>query len=410
LRWTLRTSCISVLSTCVVVAACARQTEVPINAVPACAWNVEQSSRTLGEVNFAAPDTAAAYWGLRYVVQPGLTLTVRGQFPNARYMSFSTYDSRFRSFTVNGVDSGIADYRIEPDHGGANPSPQPSAPGATYTVTVRSDVKAGHANTLPLAPAGTDNGTSGYLILRTYLPANGPSAVKLPTVTFSASSSAARTISPCISHNTELPVKVTRQGVRSGQPLPNQQPSTDFARFQASTASAFPNVDNAYLRYTLTPPPADQVLVVQGKAPAHPGDVRYFSLCSYPAIFPAPVTRNQMPDGSDDDGCRDDDETKLDVKGFYTYVVGTEAQRAQIESVSGLTFVPLSAAHPQQNHLLLLRNLLPNNNFNQAIQNVPPGSTPDQAAATMGEYYPRTRLCPLSALAADGLSACVGRR
>jgi hypothetical protein len=117
-----------------------------------------------------------------------------------------------------------------------------------------------------------------------------------------------------------------------------------------------------------------------------------------------------MSDGSYDDGCRDDDQTTLDAKGFYIYVVGTEAQRAQIENIPGLTFVPLSAAHPQQNHLLLLRNLLPNSNFRQAVQDVRPDSTPEQAAATMGEFYPRTTLCALSALAADGLSACVGPR
>jgi hypothetical protein len=225
-------------------------------------------------------------------------------------------------------------------------------------------------------------------------------------VTFSASSAIARTVAPCTSHNTELSGMLTRQGARSGEPLPNQQPSAGFARVQAGTTSAFPNVDNAYLRYTFTPSADDQVLVVQGKAPSHPRDVRYFSLCSYPAIFPVPVTRNQMPDGSYDDGCRDDDQTTLDANGFYAYVVGTEAQRAQIENIPGLTFVPLSAAHPRQNHLLLLRNLLSNSNFHQAVQDVRPDSTPDQAAATMGEFYPRTSLCALSDPAAESLSAC----
>ena len=62
---------------------------------PPCAWNVELSARTLNDINVAAPDTAAAYWTLRYTVQPGLTLTVKGNFPDARYLSFNTYDSRY---------------------------------------------------------------------------------------------------------------------------------------------------------------------------------------------------------------------------------------------------------------------------------------------------------------------------
>lgn len=375
---------------CALAASCAPQVAETAAGVPPCAWNVEQSARTLDNVNFAAPDTAAAYWLLRYPVQSGLILTVHGRFPDARYMSFNTYDSRFRSFSINGLASGIADYRIQPERGSANPWRQPSAPVGSYTVTVRSDVNTGQVNTLPLAPADTADGASGYLVLRTYLPAGGPAAVQLPTVTFSTSTSS-RTITPCDTHNTDLPANLGGAGGR--QPLPNQQPGTGFARFNAATALAFPNVDIAYLRYTVTPPVADKVLVVRGKAPTRPGEVRYFSLCSYPAIFPAPVTRNQMPDGSYDEGCRDDDQTKLDAQGFYTYVIGTEAQRAQIEKIPGVTFIPLSAAYPQRSHLLLLRNLLPNNNFSHAVQNVPPDSTPDKAAATMGDYYPRTSDC-----------------
>ena len=52
-----------------------------------------------------------------------------------------------------------------------------------------------------------------------------------------------------------------------------------------------------------------------------------------------------MPNGSTDDGCRDDEQTKLDDQGFYTYVVGTEAQRGQAETIPEVTFVPLSAEH-----------------------------------------------------------------
>ncbi|MBF6336606.1 hypothetical protein IU450_12000 [Nocardia abscessus] len=146
---------------------------------------------------------------------------------------------------------------------------------------MRPDVAAGQPNTLPLAPANAMTGQPGFLIMRTYSPSGGPGA-----------------------------------------------DSTGFARVDTSgPVSAFPNVDNAYLRYALVPPRDDRVLVVRGKAPRtargeHPApwprsvaDVRYFSRCAYPSIPPGPVARNPLPDGTIDDGCRTDDRTAVDADG-----------------------------------------------------------------------------------------------
>ena len=94
-------------------------------------------------------------------------------------MTHDTYDSRFRSFTTNGVASAIADYRIVPDPGGVNPWRQPSGEFGSYTVSVRADINSPDVNALPLAPSDTPDGATGYLILRTYLPAGGPAAVEL---------------------------------------------------------------------------------------------------------------------------------------------------------------------------------------------------------------------------------------
>lgn len=399
------------------LAGCATHSAQSPTLGPPCAWNLELSPRTLGDVNVAAPDTAASYWTLRYTVQPGLTLTVKGRFPDARYFSFNTYDSGFSSFTNDGVESAVADYRIAADPGSANPWGQSTATSGSYTVNVRSGVKPGQANALPLAPADTPDGATGYLILRTYLPAGGPASVELPTVTF-ATPTTSRTVAPCTEHNVgELPQPGDHLP-RAGTPLPNQQPSSGFYRRKQTGIAAFPNADAAYLRYVLAPPGADQVLVVRGKAPRHPVDdhpapwpqpgfdVRYWSLCSYPAILPVPVTRNRMPDGSYDDGCRDDSQTKVDAQGSYTYVVGTESLRAQIDSLPSATFVPLSSEHAQEKHLLVMRHLLANNDFKQAVQNVPPDASPDQCAAVMGDYYPQATSCALSTLVAQGITSC----
>jgi hypothetical protein len=400
------------------LAGCAGQFAGATIVTPPCAWNLELSTRTLNDVNVAAPDTAGAYWTLRYTVQRGLTLSVKGHFPDVRYLSFNTYDSRFRSFTTNGVASAIADYQIQPDPGGVNPWQQPSRGSGSYAVNVRSDVKTGDVNALPLAPSDAEDGATGYLILRAYLPVGGPAGIELPTVAFTTATTS-RTVAPCTAHNVgQLPKAATNLAPQPGTPLPNQQPSSGFHRVNATRMSMFPNVDAAYLVYILAPLTADQVLVVHGKAPSHPVDdhpapwpragldVRFLSLCSYPSIFPAPVVHNRMPNGSYDDGCRDDAQTHVDAQGFYTYVVGAESQRAQIESMPSVTFVPVSSAHAQDTHFLLFRNLLANADFKQAVQDVPTGASPDETASVMGDYYPRASLCALSTLAVQGISGC----
>ena len=76
---------------------------------------------------------------------------------------------------------------------------------------------------------------------------------------------------------------------------------------------------------------------------------------------------NPLPGGGTDAGCRADDQTKLDAAGEYAYVMGTEAQRAAIESVPGATFLPFSAAQPGATHILIFREILANPGFASAV-------------------------------------------
>lgn len=118
------------------------------------------------------------------------------------------------------------------------------------------------------------------------------------------------------------------------------------------------------------------------------------------------VVANPMPDGTVDTGCRTDSDTRLAADGTYTYVVGTEEQRTTVESVPGVTFLPLSAATPEDKHLLILRNMLADPDFAEAIQRVPVGSDPARTAEVMGDHYPRTAYCDLASLTASGPQAC----
>ncbi|MBL1077170.1 hypothetical protein JK358_22485 [Nocardia sp. 2] len=348
-----------------------------------CSWGQELSPRTLDQFNVAFPDSAASYWILPYEVGPDTSITVTGTFPDARYMSFNTYDRTLSNFSAGGLDSALPDSRIVRDAG-----------GDTFTVTVRPDAQAGQANTLPLAPSGVTGGI-GFLIYRVYLPEGGPEAVALPSVTLNGKG-ATRTLGSCVGGPTNGAITAALDAIpQVGLP---RNPTSAFTR--VTGAGFFPNGDIAYLAAGVTRPADGRVIVVRGKAPAVPSpDMRYFSLCSELAVLPGPVVRNTLPDGSVDVGCRDDTQTALDASGNYTYVVADESQRAAVEAIPGATFVPWSLEHPETKHLLLFRNMLPAGDFAPAIQNVAPDSGPAHAEALMGAYYPRTAECSLGDLA-----------
>jgi hypothetical protein len=193
-----------------------------------------------------------------------------------------------------------------------------------------------------------------------------------------------------------------------------------FARPSAGAGSGIsPNADTGYLAAALVPPGGDNVLVIRGKAPAvprgdHPApwpvpgvDMQYWSMCDYVDAPMTPLVVNDLPGGRVDDGCRHDSQTALDRHGYYTYVVGTEAQRGAIERIPGATFLPFSTAQPTTFHILLLRNMVVSPRFAEAIQNAPQDGNPASAAQVMGPYYPAAAVCPLATLAASGPAACL---
>jgi hypothetical protein len=387
-----------------------------------CAWPAEDTAAT---ANRFAPDSSAAYWVQPFAVTSGLRIVVSGRYPDARYASFTVYKSGGGVFTADGVNSWLTDYQIAPDPGSVNPWQGPDRPsGGQFTVTVRSGVSAGAANTLPLAPSGTAPGTAGYLVFRVYLPAGGDfSAVELPDLTLDQDGRSV-TLDPCGQPGTSAASGLpAASGLAAASGAPASAADTadrpaGFAR-PAAGGGVFPNPVTGYLRAVVTPPAAGQVVVISGQAPASPSgnhpsawpapaeDVRYWSMCDYLALPGRPLVVNQLPGGTTDYGCRPDQATTLNAQGYYTYVVGTEAQRAAIEKIPGVTFLPFSTAHPATPSVLLLRNMLASDGFSQAVQNVPQDGNPASAQAVMGSYYPREAVCALSTLQASGPRACL---
>lgn len=390
---------------------------------PSCSWGGEVS---VDEHNALFPESHAAYWATAFTVHPDLRIGLSGAFPDSRFASLTVYRGEGGAFSVNGVDSTLTDYEIAPDPGTSNPwQPEPyqphqphqphrlHRPAGTYTADMVLDPSPGAVNTLPLAPAGTADGTLGRLIYRVYLPAGGDfGAVPLPQLTLYRDGG-----------STTLPVCDDDGGttVLAGEPAarPADEPADiSFVRPPAEFG-LLPNTDSGYVAATVTPPAGDQVLVIRGRGarsahgdhpsvwPRHDLDLRYWSMCTNLDNAQRSLVVNPLPDGSTDYGCRDDDETVLDASGYYTFVVGTEAQRAAIEQIPGVTFVPWSAARPHAQHLIFLRNMLANRGFGPAIQNVTADQDPATAQAVMGEYYPRDAICPLATVETAGAGACL---
>lgn len=382
---------------------------IPAASASSCAWPSIDSPEA---GNVFAPDSSATYWIQPFTVSSDLQIAVSGTFPDARYASFTVYGAEGGDFTANSVHSWLTDYQIAPDPGSVNPWQQPARPGGKYTLTLTADAAPGQANTLPLAPTGTADGTTGYLVYRVYLPENNDfGSVPLPTLTFEEPGTSTR-LQPCTDPSPATDPD-TSGGTTTGTPL-------EFARNAPGADSVgFPNADSGYLKALVPPPGPGQVVVVSGKAPVYsPGNlptpwpnpvtqVRYWSMCVYLDQPARPLVVNQLPDGTTDFGCRADEATALSPDGYYTYVVGTEAQRAEIEAVPGVTFLPLSTADPTTTQVLLLRNMLANSSFAQAIQNVPQDGSPLSAQEVMGPYYPQAAACSLSTLVTHGPQACL---
>jgi hypothetical protein len=381
-----------------------------------CAWPDEGNARTW---NIAFPDAAEEYFWQPIVASAGTRIVLSGRFPDARYASVEVY-------TPGGVGASLPDYRIAPQPGSLNPWQQRAAPGGRFTVTIAPDPAPGQADTLPL-PAGTTSQHPGYLSYRVYLPAGGAlSDVPVPVLTVEQGRTA-HVLPACSSHNAPVHFPVVSGsaapaagagGPGAAAPPPRQ---LEFFKPPQSTFNngGVANVDTAYVLAYLRRPPASDVVLVTGKAPtfapgSHPSpwparreDVRYWSMCIAPLTRQVPIVANKLPGGGTDYGCRADEATRLDAAGDYTYVIGSESQRAAISRVPGVTFLPFSTTQASRLYFLGLRNVLVSSSFTHSPQNITQASDPAAAAAGMGQYYPRAALCPLATLTAHGPQACL---
>lgn len=81
-------------------------------------WNLLEYPKPIQNPNLW-PDTQSTYFLSRFALPAGSTLTLRGEFPRARYFKYALYKSARGTFVSNGED--LAGKAIVPDPGSTNP-------------------------------------------------------------------------------------------------------------------------------------------------------------------------------------------------------------------------------------------------------------------------------------------------
>ncbi len=392
-----------------------------------CGWAAEISG---DQLNVAFPDEAARYWVADLPIPPGFHVEVDGRYPHARYISFITYDGATRAI------DGIHDTQIAPDRGSINPF----AAGAvrtsvkrSYTVYVRNaTLPAGGrarntvytANGKPVPQTKSSQPTqTATLIYRVYEADQGldvTGGVGLPELALvSDDGTQRRQLPDCPAHSLPSTQQVT-DGLAGAGPGPGEDsvPSTELggqdppvwlrytnavdgvangALNNPRTGAVWPpvqqatnmlpsggfyeNIDNAYMTAFDTSSYGD-VLVFHGRAPTTPrtylrsdttmgrGQLRYWSICSN-------TTATQYL------ACVKDDDVALDSGGDYTIVISTTANRPTTAKPGcGIEWLPKG---PLPSAPIILRNMLPDPKFKQAIQDIP---AQGREQATLGPYYP----------------------
>jgi hypothetical protein len=345
-----------------------------------CAWPLEDTGKGLS--NAFDPDTDATYWLMPVDSSRWQSMSVSGQYPAARFFSFTTY----RELHNPGVVDFLVDADIAPQAGSSNPFASSAADGEhRYRLTIDARANGGENH------LSWGSSRIVFVVYRIYVADDGAGpagGVPLPEITLTDNAGSSVAVGQC-------PARAALQSAALAQRIaaleerlatgtsscPAVAPpglGVPFAT-KSSTGRFFPNPVTQYWSAQNLCLTAQQVLVIRGRAtdfpatfsggtifdPALPGAIqmRYWSLCNNEQKLPLPVV-----------ACRADHDTRLDAQGFYTYVLSS-ASSAQAPSPSWLppdaTWLPWGDAAIQEN--LLFRVMLPLAGFTLSGTQVPSG-------------------------------------
>ncbi len=383
-------------------------------------YNIDHPDR-----NFAYPDTGANYWHAGYKLPSGAKLTLNGQYPHARYISLNSY--RLDTSPA----SSLTDQDIAPDQGAFNPFLQGGDRqhrSRDFTIEVAQGEPDGEEapNTLYDYVGSGDKSVLLYRIYVTDEGRDGLGDVPLPAVELTLESGEILVGEQACSalqvdiDNLSIPLVPagTYQQVRANPAVePAHNPAVWRAAyngtfgFQCSflgrcdgmperQVTFYANADNQYVS-TFLNNDFGAVAVTRGKLPSLPktlasvpiydeegSQLRYWSICQN-EYYSQAVT-----------ACLFDEELTLDDDGYYTVVTSLLADKpTNATNECGHNYLPwteqgdgfgrvIEGGESRLNEaLLIVRNMLPKEDFSQAIQNT---STPGDEYAVMGDYLPTT--------------------
>lgn len=379
-------------------------------------------------INVAYPDSNVYYWASAFSVPEGSELSIEGDYPYARYMSFFSYDERGKPI------GSLTDFQIQSE--ATNPfipGNQRSSYNRNYTIEVLNENPPTNTNenltnesiNILFVPEYRKN--QQLIVYRVYLPNNNidiSGGVNLPQPVLT------------LSDGTKLKGEQTCEALKSGQPLqvsfdalgippneyrelisqpdkpdtwPAHNPPKWFIQLDRksligmytgeidpnaprSEGGFYPNLDNQYIR-TILNRKHGKVLIVRGKAPTTPRtytdtsivgdtDLRYWSLCSNQSFVNTRVN-----------DCLFDEEVPIDENGFYTIAISRLEDRPRNAiRECGMAWLPMApdgdGMFDEDVTIIQFRHLLPSDNFKHSIQKV---ERQDQLQEVMGPYMPKAR-------------------
>jgi hypothetical protein len=391
---------------------------------PACDWfRVFDGDK----VNVAFPDTSANYWLAYAPALPGARVRINGRYPDARYFSFNAYNAK------TAPTDAIGDFQISPDLPDTNPflgetrRDSTIAAGAPYTAYLEYGLPPASrapntfysGNILSLASLGIPNAAGAIIIYRTYVPrfgfgldggvglpqltletpagdvpfANGQDCTafmqtlvqELPSLTdaINAANYPDGTGGPPFVIASDPPAFKVFYGIGLNLLRDNGAPIPPTPLDDSDTGGFFSNVHNRYA-YGAFSRNLGGLYLARGRAPTFTDgtddpfpQVRYWSICQN-ELATQRVT-----------SCVADWQATLDEEGYYNVVVSDPADRPENASVEhGFDWLPWGGAY--YDGYLILRNMLPDPSFAEAIQNVERGTDP---VSVMNDYFPQATYC-----------------
>ena len=360
---------------------------------PFCSWWFTLRTDT---VNVAYPDTNAVYWGTPFFDDGETEIRLDGIYSDQRYMSLTTYTQNLNFFnytTDDGevIQSTITDFEIEPITAGTNPFQNEIEDkkdvNAPYSVTIKSHPLSSESNVLPASPNDDDLGFGGGDVF-------------------------------------PFPCNVTADLSCSTPAMFTSPPAGDQQGFFGNPANTYIATTVDLRPHVLSNQEPGTLYVIRGKLPVttpgkkaepwsndDPGvDMRYYSMCTGLYIRPYPTTFGGNACVADLNLVRSNSDGEQAEDGqWYTIVISTEAEKP-----TNITGDPLAdgvnwlKGSEFSRTILLMRNMLPNPEFQFAAQEVKQSGSYLDAINTMKEFYPAiTVKCTKAHYEKFGWGGCV---